>query len=204
MSYLALNIARGSLKSQCGHDVLKCSPMEAVTWINTPCLFIIGDKDELVDVNKFKKMVKNCATHYKKLIVEQGAGHPDYRSEEAVEEAFNFIKKNSKLNKKEFKIKNKPVPVPVPMPVKNHKNMNTIVVQNKNGDIEIKKNPFSLRNKIRGNSTKNNNPIVSRKTTIKNPQMRKKDQANKNKKAEEELKDLFENTLQIKVQKTIE
>jgi hypothetical protein len=97
VSYLGLNLARGSLEKKCGHDVLACSPMEAVKWISTPSFFIIGDKDELVQIDKFKEMFAKCRSHTKKIIVEAGAGHPDSRAEETMEEVFQFFEKNSKI-----------------------------------------------------------------------------------------------------------
>ena len=104
VSYLALNMTRGSLEKKCGHDVLSCSPLSAVTWITTPCMFIIGDKDELVQFDKFNEMVQACKAYPKKLIVEPDAGHPDSRSEEAMDQAFEFFNKLSKIVEKEEEV----------------------------------------------------------------------------------------------------
>ena len=84
VSYLALNLTRGTLEQKCGHDVLSCSPMSAIKWINTPSFFIIGDKDELIQLNKFKEMYEKCRSYPKKIVIESDAGHPDSRSEENI------------------------------------------------------------------------------------------------------------------------
>lgn len=99
MSFLALNLVRGSLHEKCGHDVLSCSPQEAVKWIQTPSFFIIGGKDELVDVESFKKMHQNLAAHSKKIVLEPDATHPDSRAEETIELAFKFMERHSKSSK---------------------------------------------------------------------------------------------------------
>ena len=101
------NITRGSLESKCGHDVLACSPMKAMKWIKTPTIFIIGDKDELVNFDDFGKMYENCFAYPKQMIVEPGSGHPDPRSEEAMEKVFNFFEKNSKIELKKRKSESK-------------------------------------------------------------------------------------------------
>ena len=108
MSYLALNLVRGSLHAQCGHDVLACSPQEAMKWIKTPSFFIIGGKDELVNINKFHKMYQNCISHSKKIVVEPHATHPDSRAEETIEQAFKFFTHQSKLDKSKLKVVSKP------------------------------------------------------------------------------------------------
>lgn len=97
MSYLALNLVRGSLHKKCGHDVLSCTPQEAIKWIKTPSIFVIGAKDELVNVEEFQKMFKKCGAASKKIIIESEAGHPDSRAEETIEEAFKFLQKHSKI-----------------------------------------------------------------------------------------------------------
>ena len=100
VSYLALNLSRGSLQKKCGHDVLACSPLKAMKWIKTPTFFIIGKKDELVNLEDFRILVKNCTAYPKKFIEEEDAGHPDCREEETIDEVFKFFEKTSKISKK--------------------------------------------------------------------------------------------------------
>ena len=91
VSYCALTLIKGSLKKKCGYDVLSSSPIDAVSAIKTPSLFIIGDKDDMVLYKKFLKMFEKCKADKKKLIVEIDAGHPDCRTEECIDQIMDFL-----------------------------------------------------------------------------------------------------------------
>lgn len=91
VTYCALNLVRGGLRRKCGYDVLSCSPIDAIESVQTPSLFIIGEKDDMVLYKKFLKLFEKCKSNKKKLIVELNAGHPDSRTEECIDQVLDFI-----------------------------------------------------------------------------------------------------------------
>ena len=102
VSYCALSVIKGSLKKKCGYDVLSSSPIDAISAIQTPSLFIIGDQDDMVLYKKFLKMFEKCKANKKKLIVEINAGHPDCRTEECIDQIMDFLDVET-LTKSEMK-----------------------------------------------------------------------------------------------------
>ena len=98
VSYCALSLIRSSLKKKCGYDVLSSSPINAISSIKTPSIFIIGENDDMVLYKKFLKMFEKCNSHKKKLIVEIDAGHPDSRTEECIDQIMDFLNVDSMTN----------------------------------------------------------------------------------------------------------
>jgi hypothetical protein len=91
ISYCALKLIKNSLTKKCGYNVLSCAPIDVISNIRTPCLFVIGEKDDMVLYRKFIKMFEKCNANKKKLIVEVGLGHPDARTEECIDQIMDFI-----------------------------------------------------------------------------------------------------------------
>jgi hypothetical protein len=102
VSYCALSLIKGSLRRKCGHDVLSCAPIDHVKNIKTPSLFVIGDKDDMVLYKKFLKMFDKCNATQKKLVVQIDGEHPSTRSEECIDQIFDFMNAE-KLTESEMK-----------------------------------------------------------------------------------------------------
>ena len=91
MSYVVLSMLRKSLKDMTDYDVLSVNPGEAIKNVTLPCMFILGDSDELVKFSRFKEMFDNCSSEKKIFRIEEDCGHPDPRSDECITKILEFM-----------------------------------------------------------------------------------------------------------------
>jgi hypothetical protein len=91
LTYLVLQMMGGSLKDKCKFDVLSIKPIDKIDTLQVPTMFILGEKDDMVLKERFQKMFENCKANRKRILIERDAGHPDGRSENCIEHAFDFM-----------------------------------------------------------------------------------------------------------------
>lgn len=82
---------RSSLQKKTGFDVLSCNPSQQMLNIQIPCMFILGDSDELVRFSLFKDMFDSCPADRKKFQLEEDCRHADPRSEKCIRNVFEFL-----------------------------------------------------------------------------------------------------------------
>jgi hypothetical protein len=88
---LTLKLIRKSLEQKTGYDVLSCDPSKKIVNIRIPCMFILGDSDELVRYSLFKDMFDSCPSDRKKLQIEQNADHANPRTNKCIRNCFEFL-----------------------------------------------------------------------------------------------------------------
>ena len=100
---LALLFVKSTIKSNVKYDVLgKNKPIKKVKRLKIPCLFLIGEKDEMIDLDEFKKMFDLCESDTKGLRYMQEVGHPDFRPNNEIEFAISFLNSHcAKIEKKD-------------------------------------------------------------------------------------------------------
>lgn len=91
LTYIVLQMMSGSLKDKCKYDVLSIKPVDKIGSHRVPTMFILGEKDDMVLKERFQKMFENCKSNRKRILIEKDMGHPDARTENCIEHAFNFM-----------------------------------------------------------------------------------------------------------------
>ena len=82
-----------TVKKKLGCDVVgNNKPKHLVKKLYKPALFIIGDKDELVNMKHFKKMFEDYAGKDKELKIMANTEHNDFREEEDTKYGVDFVK----------------------------------------------------------------------------------------------------------------
>lgn len=89
---LMLAPVKQSLRSNLGVDVLGGNaPARLAPRLRLPAVFLLGEKDDLVDLAEFKKMVEVYAAEKKDFRILEGLGHADERREEDLKPVVEFL-----------------------------------------------------------------------------------------------------------------
>lgn len=93
ISKMILLPVKGSLKKNVGCDVLGSNkPKYLVNSIRKPAVFMIGDKDQLISMKRFKQMFGNYGGKRKFLRIMKGIEHNDFRNEDDIKYGVEFVK----------------------------------------------------------------------------------------------------------------
>lgn len=162
---MALVFVSRSINSHVKHDVLGDNkPIKLIGSLKTDALFIIGEKDIMVNVDKFKEMFDLCESEHKSLRYMQETGHADCRKEEDIHFAYNFL---HQTHKKVKELKKEEKNQPLELKVEETKVLETTLPKKNDIKEEIPENKVEI-NKLK-EDLPNELPEKSQTDSIENP-----------------------------------